>query len=138
MVRIDDSFLKALHSFRFLARCPPLPLPRCQSHDIGLCVIGPEAPLVNGLADALDDAGIACFGPSALAAELEGSKIYMKKICEKVSRERRRPSNLYMLHILCIFPLPSFPPVRHSHCIVCRFRLRPPRPRLRPRALRPR
>jgi phosphoribosylamine--glycine ligase len=45
-----------------------------------LVVIGPEAPLVAGVADALAGAGIACFGPSAAAAELEGSKAFCKEI----------------------------------------------------------
>ncbi len=47
---------------------------------IDLVVIGPEVPLVNGAADALAVAGIACFGPTAAAAELEGSKAFAKKI----------------------------------------------------------
>ncbi|WP_420549906.1 phosphoribosylamine--glycine ligase [Curvivirga sp.] len=50
---------------------------------IDLVVIGPEAPLVLGLADKLHDAGILAFGPSAKAAELEGSKGFMKDICAK-------------------------------------------------------
>jgi len=44
-------------------------------------VIGPEAPLVGGLADRLEAAGIATFGPSAAAARLEGSKGFMKDLC---------------------------------------------------------
>ncbi|GAA0597817.1 phosphoribosylamine--glycine ligase [Caenispirillum bisanense] len=47
---------------------------------IDLVVVGPEAPLVAGLADALRDAGISTFGPSAEAAELEGSKGFMKDV----------------------------------------------------------
>jgi phosphoribosylamine--glycine ligase len=50
---------------------------------IGLVVVGPEAPLVAGLADKLADAGIPVFGPSAEAAELEGSKAFMKELCAK-------------------------------------------------------
>ena len=46
----------------------------------GLVVIGPEAPLVAGVADAVRAAGIACFGPSAEAAELEGSKHFAKDV----------------------------------------------------------
>jgi phosphoribosylamine--glycine ligase len=46
----------------------------------GLVVIGPEAPLVAGVADVLTAAGIPCFGPSAAAAELEGSKAFCKEI----------------------------------------------------------
>lgn len=45
-----------------------------------LVVIGPEAPLVAGVADAVRDAGIACFGPSRLAAQLEGSKAFAKDV----------------------------------------------------------
>jgi len=45
-----------------------------------LVVIGPEAPLVAGVADDLRDAGIACFGPSAAAAQLEGSKAFAKDV----------------------------------------------------------
>jgi phosphoribosylamine--glycine ligase len=45
-----------------------------------LVVIGPEAPLVAGVADAVRAAGIACFGPSAAAARLEGSKAFAKQV----------------------------------------------------------
>lgn len=45
-----------------------------------LVVVGPEAPLVAGVADALREAGIACFGPSAAAAELEASKAFAKQV----------------------------------------------------------
>ena len=50
---------------------------------VGLVVVGPEAPLVAGLADKLADAGIPVFGPSAEAAQLEGSKAFMKDLCAK-------------------------------------------------------
>jgi phosphoribosylamine---glycine ligase len=53
----------------------------CVDHDIGLVVIGPEAPLVDGLADSLAVAEIPTFGPSAKAAQLEGSKSFTKEIC---------------------------------------------------------
>ncbi|MGH3545605.1 MAG: phosphoribosylamine--glycine ligase [Mycobacteriales bacterium] len=48
-----------------------------------LVVIGPEAPLVAGVADAVRDAGIACFGPSAAAAAIEGSKSFAKQVMVK-------------------------------------------------------
>ena len=48
--------------------------------DVDLVVIGPEAPLVNGAADAIRKAGIACFGPSKAAAQLEGSKDFAKSV----------------------------------------------------------
>ncbi len=54
-----------------------------RKHDIGLVVIGPEAPLVDGLADSLREAGVAVFGPSAAAAQLEGSKAFTKELCER-------------------------------------------------------
>ncbi|WP_291295913.1 phosphoribosylamine--glycine ligase [Elioraea sp.] len=52
-----------------------------REHAVDLVVVGPEAPLVAGLADACTAAGIACFGPSAAAAQLEGSKAFTKTIC---------------------------------------------------------
>ena len=55
-----------------------------RDHAIGLVVIGPEAPLVAGLADDLRAAGIAVFGPSAAAARLEGSKGFTKDLCARV------------------------------------------------------
>jgi len=50
---------------------------------VGLVVIGPEAPLVDGLADSLRAAGIAVFGPGAAAAQLEGSKGFTKDLCAR-------------------------------------------------------
>ncbi|MCI7765532.1 phosphoribosylamine--glycine ligase [Helicobacter sp.] len=50
---------------------------------IGLVIIGPEAPLVEGLADKLRENGILTFGPSQAAARLEGSKAYMKEFAKK-------------------------------------------------------
>jgi len=51
-----------------------------QQLNVDLVVIGPEAPLVLGVADAVRAAGIACFGPSAAAARLEGSKAFAKEV----------------------------------------------------------
>jgi len=50
---------------------------------IDLIVIGPEKPLVNGLADYLEQFNIKVFGPNKVASQLEGSKIFTKQICEK-------------------------------------------------------
>jgi phosphoribosylamine---glycine ligase len=50
------------------------------AESVDLVVIGPEAPLVAGLADALTDAGLRTFGPSQAAAQLEGSKAFCKEI----------------------------------------------------------
>jgi phosphoribosylamine---glycine ligase len=55
----------------------------CRSEQIDFVVVGPEAPLVAGLADALEGAGIATFGPSGAAAVLEGSKAFVKDLCAR-------------------------------------------------------
>jgi phosphoribosylamine---glycine ligase len=57
----------------------------CKEQEIGLVVIGPEAPLVVGLADDLEAAGIKAFGPSQAAAQLEGSKGFTKDLCAEYS-----------------------------------------------------
>lgn len=49
-----------------------------QSENVDLTIVGPEAPLVAGIVDAFDAAGLPCFGPSAAAAQLEGSKAFTK------------------------------------------------------------
>jgi phosphoribosylamine---glycine ligase len=55
------------------------------ARDIGidLVVVGPEAPLVAGLVDALEEAGIAAFGPAGAAAEIEGSKLFAKQLMQE-------------------------------------------------------
>ncbi|MCC0081614.1 MAG: phosphoribosylamine--glycine ligase [Rhodobacter sp.] len=57
-------------------------VPFCEENAIDFVVIGPEAPLAAGVADALRTAGILCFGPSAAAARLESSKAFTKQICD--------------------------------------------------------
>ena len=54
-----------------------------KAQHIGLVVIGPEAPLVDGLADSLRAANVPVFGPSAAAAQLEGSKGFTKDLCAR-------------------------------------------------------
>jgi len=53
-----------------------------RENPVDFCVPGPEAPLVAGIVDAMEAAGIACFGPSAAAAQLEGSKTFMKEVAD--------------------------------------------------------
>ena len=53
----------------------------CRLNDIGLVVVGPEQPLVEGLVDFLNAANVLAFGPSRLAARLEGSKGFTKDLC---------------------------------------------------------
>ena len=57
----------------------------CEAQRVGLVVIGPEAPLVDGLADTLRAAGFAVFGPSRQAAQLEGSKGFTKDLCARAN-----------------------------------------------------
>ncbi|MDR1471785.1 MAG: phosphoribosylamine--glycine ligase [Synergistaceae bacterium] len=55
----------------------------CRGLSVGLVVIGPEAPLVSGVADALRDAGIRAFGPGGSGARLEGSKSFAKNFMKR-------------------------------------------------------
>ena len=54
-----------------------------REHGIGLVVIGPEAPLVVGVGDAVRSAGIPCFGPNGKAAQMEGSKKFAKQVMSR-------------------------------------------------------
>jgi phosphoribosylamine--glycine ligase len=54
----------------------------CRASDIGLVVVGPEAPLCAGIVDDLTAAGIKAFGPTRAAAQLEGSKGFTKDLCQ--------------------------------------------------------
>ena len=72
------------------AECVPIPVDDipalvdfAKREEIELVVVGPEAPLVAGLVDRLDEAGIRAFGPTAAAAALEGSKAFTKDLCAK-------------------------------------------------------
>lgn len=53
----------------------------CRTNKVDLVVVGPEAPLVAGLADRLDAVGIKAFGPKRASAQLEGSKSFTKQLC---------------------------------------------------------
>lgn len=53
-----------------------------QENSVDFVIVGPEAPLANGVADRLREAGIKVFGPSAAAARLEASKSFTKEICD--------------------------------------------------------
>jgi phosphoribosylamine--glycine ligase len=55
----------------------------CGANQIGLVVVGPEQPLVEGIADSLRAAGFPVFGPSKAAAQLEGSKGFVKDLCAR-------------------------------------------------------
>jgi phosphoribosylamine--glycine ligase len=71
------------------ARCHPIRmddveglLGLCREHELDLVVIGPEAPLVAGVADHLRRAGVTVFGPGAEAARIEGSKAFAKQVMD--------------------------------------------------------
>ncbi len=91
----QSSRLSALHAapgnpgIAGLGECHPVRaedaeglLSLCRELEIDLAVVGPEAPLVAGLADTLRHAGTAVFGPSRAAARLEGSKSFAKEVLE--------------------------------------------------------
>ena len=69
-INIDSADIPALLAF-------------AEDKDIGLTIIGPEAPLVHGIVDAFEQAGRRCFGPSQAAAQLEGSKTFSKKFMNR-------------------------------------------------------
>ena len=75
-----------------LAECLPIAADKiddivvaCKKLSIEFVIIGPEVPLVLGLADKLRAANIVCFGPSAAAAQLEGSKGFLKDMCTRAN-----------------------------------------------------
>ena len=55
----------------------------CLKRKIELLIVGPEQPLVDGIVDYFNDTKIKIFGPNKISSQLEGSKIFTKKICEK-------------------------------------------------------
>ena len=76
----------------------------CRRERIDFVVVGPEAPLVLGLVDALEAEGIAAFGPTSAAAAIEGSKTFMKQLCADAGiptaalPELSRPGRSQSLH----------------------------------------
>ena len=81
-----------------------------REHAIGLVVVGPEGPLVAGVVDALRAAGIAAFGPTAAAAQLEGSKGFTKELARAAGIPtagfRRFASAADAHHYVAVHPLP--------------------------------
>lgn len=63
--------------------CPEQLIQFAKENQVGLTIIGPEIPLLAGLADQFNDAGLKVFGPSGAAAEIEGSKSFAKKLMQK-------------------------------------------------------
>ena len=81
-----------------------------QAHGIGLVVVGPEGPLVAGVVNALRASGIAAFGPTAAAAQLEGSKGFTKDLARAAgiptAGYRRFESAADAHHYVAVHPLP--------------------------------
>jgi phosphoribosylamine--glycine ligase len=82
----------------------------CAAKRIGLVVVGPEAPLVDGLADSLRAAAVPVFGPSKAAAQLEGSKGFTKDLCTRAGIPTAAYARVASLDIalseLAKFPIP--------------------------------
>ena len=82
----------------------------CRARRIDLVVIGPEAPLVDGLADSLRGVGVPVFGPGKAAAQLEGSKAFTKELCARhaipTAAFKRVTSAREGLAALDSFPIP--------------------------------
>lgn len=68
----------------------------CRKRGVGMVVVGPEAPLVAGLVNDLVKAEIPAFGPSSEAAALEGSKDFMKKLCDKYNIPTAKVPSFYI------------------------------------------
>ncbi len=71
----------------------------CKDKKVGLVVVGPEMPLVNGIADALNLASIPVFGPTQTGAQLEGSKAFTKHICDQYNIPTARYSEFSIQQI---------------------------------------
>lgn len=67
----------------------------CKKNSIDFAVIGPEAPLVIGIVDALEKSGIPCVGPKIEAAQLEGSKVFMRELLEKYKIQSNVMSKMF-------------------------------------------
>ena len=69
-----------------------------QREHIGLTIVGPEAPLVAGVVDRFNELGLPCFGPTAAAAQLEGSKAFTKDFLPRIrtSQNSRRRSRTFV------------------------------------------
>ena len=67
----------------------------CNDKKIDFVIIGPEAPLVAGLVDDLETAGIKAFGPNREAAQLEGSKAFTHEICDQFQIPAASLTNIF-------------------------------------------
>ncbi|HET8700759.1 MAG TPA: phosphoribosylamine--glycine ligase [Nitrococcus sp.] len=74
-----------LHNVAIGAEDVPALVDFARQYEVDLTVVGPEAPLLMGVVDAFGEAGLRCFGPSRLAAELEGSKAFCKDFLARYS-----------------------------------------------------
>tara|TARA_B100001248_G_scaffold239273_1_gene204422 strand:- start:234 stop:617 length:384 start_codon:yes stop_codon:yes gene_type:complete len=65
-----------------------------KENQIDLVIVGPEKPLVNGVVDYLENHNIKVFGPNKISSQLEGSKIFTKKLCKKKKYSNSRLWNI--------------------------------------------
>ena len=90
----------------------------CHKRGVGMVVVGPEGPLVAGLANDLVKAGIPAFGPSSEAAALEGSKEFMKKLCYKYNIPTAQVLQFTFVFITAVFQgLQGFVSMRCLHMV---------------------
>lgn len=98
------------HNVPIAALTPSAVAAIVREREIDLVVIGPEAPLVEGVADVLREQGVLVIGPSAGAARIEGSKIFSKRLMEKAgiptARFQVAETPAEALQILEAFPVP--------------------------------
>lgn len=78
-----DALEKDIHNLRIPLGEHDRLIAEAANLDIGLVIIGPEAPLVNGFGDQLQEAGIPVFGPTSSAARLESSKVFAKELMKE-------------------------------------------------------
>jgi len=75
-----------------------------EKKNIDLVIVGPEQPLVDGVVDFLTSKKIKVFGPNKIVSQLEGSKIFTKKICEKykipTAKIRKVQKKLYQRYLM--------------------------------------
>ena len=69
-----------------------------EANGIELTIVGPEAPLVGGIVDVFKARGLTIFGPTAQAAQLEGSKIFMKNFLARHTQPRKQASWRLLKH----------------------------------------
>jgi phosphoribosylamine---glycine ligase len=89
----------------------------CRKMGVGMVVVGPEAPLVAGLSNDLAKAGIPTFGPSSEAATLEGSKDFMKKLCDKYDIPTAKAHFFTFMFTVCLLTFLTLWSLKMPACV---------------------